>query len=127
MAPCRSIPAWSGWMRRTWQQAPFSAKGTLSQGTAVVRGDLRQLATDAGRFIDLTGYQDWSTWLTVNVDAPNVSRLYFVAPDAIGSGFWPSVDNIRIDEPTAVPEPTSLALLAIGGLGVVARCRKRAA
>jgi len=34
-----------------------SAKGTLSQGTAVVRGDLRQLAADAGRFIDLTGYQ----------------------------------------------------------------------
>lgn len=34
-----------------------SARGTLSQGTAVVRGDLRQLAADAGRFIDLTGYQ----------------------------------------------------------------------
>jgi len=34
-----------------------SAKGTLSQGTAVVRGDLRQLAADAGRFIDSTGYQ----------------------------------------------------------------------
>ena len=34
-----------------------SAKGTLSEGTAVVRGDLRQLAADAGRFIDLTGYQ----------------------------------------------------------------------
>lgn len=34
-----------------------SAKGTLSQGTAAVRGDLHQLTTDAGRFIDLTGYQ----------------------------------------------------------------------
>lgn len=34
-----------------------SAQGTLSAGTAVVRGDLRQLAADAGRFIDLTGYQ----------------------------------------------------------------------
>jgi len=34
-----------------------SAQGTLRQGTAVVRGDLRQLAADAGRFVDLTGYQ----------------------------------------------------------------------
>ena len=35
----------------------LAAKGTLSEGTANVRGDLRQLAADAGRFIDLSGYQ----------------------------------------------------------------------
>jgi hypothetical protein len=34
-----------------------TAQGTPSEGTAVVRGDLHQLATDAGRFIDLSGYQ----------------------------------------------------------------------
>lgn len=35
----------------------LTAQGTLSAGTAVVRGDLQQLAADAGRFIDLSGYQ----------------------------------------------------------------------
>ncbi len=34
-----------------------SASGTLDRGTAKIRGDLRQLATDVGRFIDLADYQ----------------------------------------------------------------------
>ena len=78
--------------------------------------------------VDLTTYNTWNNWLTVNVNVANVSTLRFIAPGSTGLGFWPSVDNLIINEalPAAVPEPASLALFGLAALGLgVARRRQR--
>jgi hypothetical protein len=37
----------------------------------------------------------------------------------------PVVDNVGVDFASAAPEPTSIALIALGGLGLLARRRRR--
>ena len=74
--------------------------------------------------VDLTGYFAWNQWLTVNVNAANVSTLEFYSPYYThGVGFWPSIDNMVTN---TVPEPASLMLLCsgLGALGLAA-WRKR--
>lgn len=56
--------------------------------------------------IDLADYQSWDNWYTVNVNAKNVSYLIFRATggwdneqNLWNKGFWPSIDNLTINEP----------------------------
>jgi hypothetical protein len=75
--------------------------------------------------VDLTGYTDWATWLTVNVGTANVSSLTFYSPyNTHGDGFWPSIDNMVINE-AAVPIPPTVMLLGSGLLGLVGLRRLR--
>lgn len=80
--------------------------------------------------VDLSNYLTWDNWLTVELDVENVSRLAFYSPSAShGQGFWPAIDNLRINEASAnnVPEPASLALLGIGLAGLGAMRRRKTA
>lgn len=86
-------------------------------------------------FLDLSATaNDWSSWVTVTVNTANVAYLSF-APTGGGAsmgytppGYWPSIDNLRIDEVAApVPEPETYAMLlaGLGLMGGIARRRKQ--
>jgi hypothetical protein len=69
--------------------------------------------------VDLHNYKDWDDWLTVHVGVADVSKItFFSAQSSNGSQFWPSVDNVRINEQNTVPEPTTLIIWLL--LGTVA-------
>ena len=82
-----------------------------------------------------------AAWLTVNVDKAGVSSIIFYAVnpildanlvdhpdwsgvDADGVFFWPSIDNLVINEAAAVPIPASVWLLGSGLLALVGLRRK---
>jgi hypothetical protein len=75
--------------------------------------------------IDLTGYFTWDNWFTVNVGVSNVSSMTFYSPNNThGVGFWPSIDNLRVNEQVNnVPEPASIALIGLGLLALGFRKR----
>lgn len=77
---------------------------------------------------DLTGYTNWDDWLTISVETDNVAQLYFAAPGIAPhyNGFWPSVDNLRINENASVPEPATMILFGAGLAGLAGnRIRKK--
>jgi hypothetical protein len=82
-------------------------------------------------FVDLTSTaNDWNKWITVTVNTANVARLSFAPTGQAGvrNGYWPSIDNLRINELAApVPEPETYAMLlaGLGLMGCIARRRKQ--
>ena len=76
--------------------------------------------------IDLTAYTSWNNWLTVNVDVANVKYLRDYSPaNTHGTGFWPSIDNVVINEQRhGVPDSGSTAMLALGALVAVAGLKR---
>ena len=72
--------------------------------------------------IDLSNYQNWNNWYTVSVERGGVSRLEYYATGSLpdDTGFWPSIDNMRINENSTVPEPATMVLFGIAGLAMAA-------
>jgi hypothetical protein len=72
---------------------------------------------------DLSSSLAWNQWLTVAVEADNITTLKFLAPAGAPhfNVFWPSIDNLAI---TQVPEPTILSLLGVGTAAWILRRRK---
>lgn len=79
--------------------------------------------------VDLTNYTSWDDWFTVEVETGGIERLIFKATglEPHYNGFWPSIDNLTINEPSqSVPEPSSIALLGLGIVGLsLSRRRKK--
>ncbi|WP_165840069.1 PEP-CTERM sorting domain-containing protein [Motiliproteus coralliicola] len=72
--------------------------------------------------VDLRNYTDWNNWYTVTVESANIMTLAFMAPGLAphNNGFWPSVDNLVINEQSQeIPVPSTIALFFLGlaGLG----------
>jgi hypothetical protein len=81
---------------------------------------------------DIDEHQDLtadSSWLTVVVNTANVASLVLKAPNPNGiygdaNNFYPSIDNLMINEAATVPIPASIWLLASGLLGLAGLRRK---
>lgn len=73
---------------------------------------------DEIRTVDPTG-----AWTTLTFNTPNVYAIWIGRRDNDGTGtggWWPNIDNVRVNDLTAVPEPTTLVpaiLAALVGLG----------
>ena len=81
--------------------------------------------------VDLTSTaSSWNNWLTISINTANVAALSFSPTGGPGqggiwvSGYWPSIDNMRINENAPVPEPSTFLLFGAGLVGV-AFLRKR--
>jgi len=80
--------------------------------------------------VDLANYTSWDDWLTVSVGTGNISKLAFYspanAPYSESNGFWPSIDNMRVEEYSSngVPEPATMLLFSTGLLGTFLRKRR---
>jgi hypothetical protein len=75
--------------------------------------------------VNLSEYKSWDNWLLVSVETANVAKLLF-STDQYGSQFWPSIDNIRINESSTVPEPSAIIFFGLGLLIFVGRERRTA-
>lgn len=71
--------------------------------------------------IDLTTYTDWNNWLTVKVETADILTLVFKAPGNYPhkNNFWPSIDNMIINEQMPqVPVPAAIWLFISGLAGI---------
>jgi len=78
--------------------------------------------------VDLTDYTDWSNWLTVDVETADITQLTFFAPGVLPNfnSFWPSVDNIIINEQMPqVPVPAAIWLFGTGLISLFGFSRSR--
>ena len=75
--------------------------------------------------VDLSNYTLWTDWLTVSVETAAVTQLTFYAPGTLPhiNGFWPSVDNMVINQP--VPVPAAFWLFASGLLLLGSKALRR--
>ena len=71
--------------------------------------------------VNLEDYSEWDNWLTVPVNRDNISKITFYARASV---FWPSIDNLVINEAPPVPIPASVLLLGSGLLALVGLRRK---
>ncbi len=75
--------------------------------------------------VDLSSFDTWGNWLSVSVEVDHISRLQLMPTGTSGvdsQGFWPSIDNLRIDKKTSpVPEPGTILLLGAGLAGLAGR------
>jgi len=74
--------------------------------------------------VNLADYTDWASWLPVDVSTDAVSKIIFYGPDNYGFTFFPSIDNLVINEAAAAPIPAAVWLLGSGLLGLVGLRRK---
>jgi hypothetical protein len=103
------------------QPWPGGAYGKGKLDIAAFKADNTQLW---GTTVDLTGYAVWGTWLTVDVQTANVSKLTFYSPwNTYQYDGYPSVDNMVINE-ALVPIPGAVWLLGSGLLGLAGLRRK---
>lgn len=63
--------------------------------------------------VDLSNYDTWNDWLTVTIETDNVVTIVFYQTGLDkspfdGAGFWPSIDDIVVNEVAPVPEPATI-------------------
>ena len=71
--------------------------------------------------VDLTNHTDWNDWFTVSVETADIMKFTFLAPGLLphDNSFWPSIDNMIINEQMPqVPVPAAIWLFISGLAGI---------
>ena len=103
-----------------WQGFDKGAIGSIDIEAYNITGDTIWSTT-----VNLSDYTAWDNWLTVSVEMADINQLAFLAPGTLPhiNGFWPSVDNMVINQP--VPVPAAVWLFASGLLLLGSKALRR--
>jgi len=104
-----------------WDMIELGSTGASNAGIKMESFDANGLINDSGDQI-FTTTDSWSTFTYSYAIDPNATRIQFV-PLNVGNNFDFGYDNVGFIA-SAIPEPSSLALIGLGLTGVVARRRR---